>query len=364
MKKVKEYQPFSEIPSVILWEILGRVPIKTCLTCKLVCKEWYDIVVGPEFSSFRRHCNASRFTLLFYNAWTGGGGIVFHLVELEKALNVDDSGNFIVGGDDLIKIRPKFDTPSQKFYVLSRCNGAVCFGSIRDEYFVCNLLSGQCVNVQNLHELKQHRSYHSMGCELGCCPVTGRFKVLMFICDLLGKIELTMIQTLGNGEWKSVGNAPLKNLRDGCFLNGSSHWCGRAYIWSFHFGEEKFLRIPIPNDIVTTAYDKRKKKVIVLDSCLCLGCFSQRNGSVTMDVWIMKEYGVKESWVKQFVIVTNELCVPIVQLDKGKILLMNGFILYLYDTQTRVSEVGKFEFNEFSYAMMPLAGFDASFLRL
>ncbi|VFQ91645.1 unnamed protein product, partial [Cuscuta campestris] len=92
MKKVKESpQPCSKLPSSMVWEILGRLPIKTCLACKLVCKEWYHIIVNPEFSSFRRHCNASRFTILFYDHLVGGGGMVFNLVELEKSMDVDDS---------------------------------------------------------------------------------------------------------------------------------------------------------------------------------------------------------------------------------------------------------------------------------
>ncbi|VFQ87317.1 unnamed protein product [Cuscuta campestris] len=126
----------------MLWEILGRVPIKTCLACKLVCKEWYHIVVSPEFPSFRRHCNASRFTLLFTNAWVGRVGIVFHLVELEKTLNADDLGNLIGGVDSIIEVHPKIDTPSKFFYVLCEYNGVVCLESGESEYFVCNLLSG------------------------------------------------------------------------------------------------------------------------------------------------------------------------------------------------------------------------------
>ncbi|VFQ87311.1 unnamed protein product [Cuscuta campestris] len=318
MKKVEQYQPFSESPSVIWWEILGRVPIKTCLTCKLVCKQWYHIIVSPEFPSFRSHCNASRFTILFYNGLGGGKRLIFNLVELEKTLDVNDLGNCIVHVDDPICFEPKIDTSGEIWSLKYHCDGGVCFRSGLNEFFVCCLLTGQCVNLnlQNLPELTK-KSFIIFRCEVGFCPVTSQFKVLLFLWDAENKIQVTKIQTLGNGEWRSVGSAPLRkrNLVNGCFLNGSNHWCGPTCIWSFNFEKEEFLQIPFPDDIISST---NVKKLSVLDSCLCLGCFSRsRNQSdrVEMEVWIMKEYGVKESWVRQFVILADEWSVPLVQMD-------------------------------------------------
>ncbi|VFQ87315.1 unnamed protein product [Cuscuta campestris] len=369
MQNVKQHQPFSEIPSVILWEILGRVPIKTCLACKLVCKEWYHIVVTPEFSSFRLRCNASRFTtILFYNGWvSGGGGVDFHMVEFEKALDVDDSDND-VGVDDLsiIKVLQKFGAPGQRLHVSSQCNGVVCLENNNDDYFVCNLLTSQCVNVLNVHQLK--KQYEIISCELGCCPTSGQFKVLIMLWDTAKKIQLAKIQTLGNGEWRNVDNVPLRMLSGGgCYLNGSSHWCGRTYIWVFHFGTEMFMRMPIPDNITSANYTKQTKKLSVLDSCLCLRCFSQSpdksHGIVEMDIWIMKKYGVKSSWVRQVVIVTKAMSVPMVHMDKGKILVRTGVKLNLYDPQTQVSKVVKYELNRVCSYLVPFAAFDARFSR-
>ncbi|VFQ87312.1 unnamed protein product [Cuscuta campestris] len=76
MKKVKEScRPFLEIPSALLWEILGKLPVKTCLT-------------------------SSRFTMFFQEFGDGG---TFKLVELEKAFEFDDFGYCVVGVDDMIR---------------------------------------------------------------------------------------------------------------------------------------------------------------------------------------------------------------------------------------------------------------------
>ncbi|VFQ66218.1 unnamed protein product [Cuscuta campestris] len=303
MQNVKQHQPFSEIPSAILWEILGRVPIKTCLACKLVCKEWYHIVATPEFSSFRRCCNASRFTILFYNGWvSGGGGVDIHMVEFEKALDVDDSDND-VGVDDLsiIKVLQKFGAPGQRLHVSSQCNGVVCLENDNDDYFVCNLLTSQCVNVLDVHQLK--KQYEIISCELGCCPTSGQFKVLIMLWDTAKKIQLAKIQTLGDGEWRSMDNVPLRMLGD------KSH------------------------------------------------------GIVEMDIWVMKKYGVKSSWVRQVVIVTKAMSVPMVHMDKGKVLVRTGVKLNLYDPQTQVSKVVKYELNRVCSYLVPFAAFDARFSR-
>ncbi|VFQ87313.1 unnamed protein product [Cuscuta campestris] len=263
MMAVKQHQPFPEIPSALLWEILGRLPIKTCLTCKLVCKEWYHAIASPDFSSFLCRFMAPQLNVLFccYSGATVRS--TFNLIGLEKGSNVDD---------------------------------------------------------------------------------TGQFKVLVLLWDVERKIQLAKIQTLGDGEWRSVGNSPLKIVRGGCFLNGSSHWRDDKCIWSFHFGEERFspTPIPFPDDVISEAYKKKSKILCVFNYCLCLRCSSCVVGD-EIDVWIMKEYGVKESWVRQFVIVNDPWSVPLMHMDEGKILAESGNKLYLYDPQTRVAKTMNFD---------------------
>ncbi|VFQ87316.1 unnamed protein product [Cuscuta campestris] len=345
MEEENERRHFSEIPPAMLWEILGRLPIKTCLTCQLVCKEWYHIIVNKKFSSFRSMCNASRFALLFHDVKSGDDGLVFNLVEIDKELDVDGSQKCVVGVDRMIRVHPKIDTFNEIWYVRSHCNGVVCFISTKIDYFVCNLLTGQHVKLQNMHEIRNQSSSIS-SCVLGCCPTSRKFKILMLLSDMTTNIQVAKIQTLGNDEWRNVGNAPLKITADGCFLNGSSHWLDHNYIWSFHFEEEKFSQIPLPDDVIPQASKKKNMILSVCDSCLCLSWFS-KGDSVEVDTWIMKKYGVKESWVKH--------------MDKEKILINSEYELYLYDLPTHVSKRVEFGLYELSGPMLRIAPFDANF---
>ncbi|KAK9285893.1 hypothetical protein L1049_025094 [Liquidambar formosana] len=74
----------------------------------------------------------------------------------------------------------------------------------------------------------------------------------------------------------------------------------------------------------------------VFDDCLCI-CDSPSRGH--FDIWVMKEYGVQESWSKQFVIETPvhhqlwqfEYYLPIKLLNDGEILMLRkGFTLVSY----------------------------------
>ncbi|VFQ87314.1 unnamed protein product [Cuscuta campestris] len=258
------------------------------------------------------------------------------------------------------------------WYLMSLCNEVVCFQSDAwDDYFIVNFFSGQLVKLQNMHQVVSE-SLYELGCEVGCCPVSGQFKVLFLFRDDTNK-TMAKIQTLGNGEWRSVGNAPVSVLyEDNCFLNGSSHWRGDNCVWSFHFGKEEFSQIPLPDDIISAAH-KKKKQLNAFGTCLCLGifdsclCLSGFIGSVSVGVhiWVMKEYGVKESWVKQIAVVNDNIwSVPVVQLDKGKLLVTYGHGLYLYDPRTKLSKRVKLERNEPDCCFSTVvASGDAKFLR-
>ncbi|MBA0749601.1 hypothetical protein Gogos_003505, partial [Gossypium gossypioides] len=118
------------------------------------------------------------------------------------------------------------------------------------------------------------------------------------------------IYTIGSRTWRSIGfgNAPtdLVSLPFNAFLNGALHWynisfgCAGEFINSFDIDTEQFGIVPPPDhfqelDKVFTEYTTTG----VLGDCLFICYFPD---FVEFDIWVMKEYGVKESWTKQFVI--------------------------------------------------------------
>lgn len=64
----------------------------------------------------------------------------------------------------------------------------------------------------------------------------------------------------------------------------------------------------------------------IFNSDLTFSCVN-KHGNVC-EIWVMKDYGVKESWVKQFVFQRLDhwsLFMPVLQLDENKILVTSIF---------------------------------------
>ncbi|KAH6804187.1 hypothetical protein C2S51_032434 [Perilla frutescens var. frutescens] len=107
------------------------------------------------------------------------------------------------------------------------------------------------------------------------------------------------VYSMRTNYWKIVSNWPggLAFGGPGKFLNGIIHWsvCDRdravsSFIVSHDLATDTFIELPLPvfddNDV--------RVEVHILGGCLAALC----EHNVHMDVWVMKEYGKRESWTK------------------------------------------------------------------
>ncbi|KAH7834393.1 hypothetical protein Vadar_015534 [Vaccinium darrowii] len=91
-------------------------------------------------------------------------------------------------------------------------------------------------------------------------------------------------------------------------------------ILSFDLFEEKFHQIPNLDSEILEIY-----KISVLEGCLAItGASRERYGSLEVHIWLLKEYGVKESWTKEFVIKESfGRLSPLFLLNSGTIVLFD-----------------------------------------
>lgn len=334
------------------------------------------------------------------------GRLNFLMLELDKeSSSVDDQmGTISVGADRMIKFKPKFGVPNGKLYVVNACNGLVCLKSDKrwDSYYICNFLTSQFLTVKQVRP-RFHFLYKYV---LGSCPMdttTTQGHLCggsenPYVCGLtpargevcpethpkgpnlmthqykLLRILKTSIQyvaevlTLGSDEWRRIDNAPKSCYNFEAFLNGSYHWYdnkgGECSIWAFHFGIEKFSRIPTPGEFNA----KHHAALTVFDSCLCF-CCGNGNGFAyaESEVWLMKEYGVGHSWVKQFVIdapkpVWYYPYKPLMRVANGQVLInCCDSRLALHDPETGSYKEVKFDGD---FVIRRLQAYDADFSRL
>ncbi|XP_020425870.1 F-box protein At3g07870 [Prunus persica] len=185
------------------------------------------------------------------------------------------------------------------------------------------------------------------------------------------------VYTIGTGVWRSIGNAPSDLLKFpfSALFHEALHWVSLAVesaecIHSFSFETEQFRSLPL-----TSNYGRVKRefhdllKLGVLGGCLVLcvfgGCASRE-----LDMWVMKDYGVQESWNKILVIedlymkdVSCHYTEPVMILIDGQILMAFNGRDVVFDNQ-EVKSLGKsqitptgsaFDATSYSACFVPLS---------
>ncbi|ONI13667.1 hypothetical protein PRUPE_4G236200 [Prunus persica] len=136
-------------------------------------------------------------------------------------------------------------------------------------------------------------------------PATRESKKLAEILDVGKRWNYVSVYTLKTGSWRMIQRRyPYKfdRMQKGVLLNGALHWLlmdrvgvehRSSVIISFNLAEENVREIPLP----LASIDTRDYIVGAFRDCLCL-IHSGADGGMHNEFWIMKEYGVRESWTK------------------------------------------------------------------
>ncbi|KAL8482156.1 hypothetical protein ACS0TY_028352 [Phlomoides rotata] len=284
---IKNQELFAYLPPEIIIGILSRLPVRSILSCKCVCKSWLTLLESNEF--VKSHLLKAIPGLVVYRFRLK----LFKFFDFEDGLDLEHHGLHF-------KFVTEFNIPG--------CNGWIA-GSADGLLFVCN----------KYHLFEDHESVPLPGGPpLHCVPKSE------CVCH---------VYTIGTGLWRRISPVPqLYFLRDGdgAFLNGNLHWSvsdfegPRLLISCFDLETERFstFSTPLRQSALTAP-------PTIFEDCLCL-CDTTRYGD-GIAIWLMKEYGVEKSWTKQFFIVhaqpfettfyIDEAAYPIQIFEHGDILL-------------------------------------------
>ncbi|XP_004298221.1 PREDICTED: uncharacterized protein LOC101305660 [Fragaria vesca subsp. vesca] len=147
----------------------------------------------------------------------------------------------------------------------------------------------------------------------GFSPISDVYKVVVFTKSTLFEVksprefrlsrgpEKVTVLTVGSGSWRHIEDSVMGEFdhQSGIFLNGYLHWIGRTtlvgsrFIYAFCIESESFKELPLPPWTVDS--NKTRCNLGVLNGCLSIIVDLDCN----VNVWVMKDYGVKESWAKE-----------------------------------------------------------------
>ncbi|KAJ6893342.1 hypothetical protein NC652_027390 [Populus alba x Populus x berolinensis] len=336
----------SVLPDDITADILLQLPLKSKIQYRCVCRTWRNLLSDSYLSEFQRERAQSMLVLRSPPSCVSRKAAAlapndFYVVELE-------SGSV---RNNVMKLNTKNNLPTCHVELVGSCNGLLCLfdKNSKKVFYLCNPVTGEHVRTPaNCKKEKQRgQTILDVVFGFGFSPESNHYMVLRITRKKLTYPTSILrsegeICIFGDSEWKSIGEIPFPDCKKffGVSLNGALHWIlnlddyGDAdLICALDIDSKKIRPMSPPNGF---RRDTTEMTLGVLRDCLFI-CDSMT--LYNLDIWVMKEYGVKDSWTKEIVIaktslpsnLQNSFLQPIMVSKDGEVLISsdsNVFVWY------------------------------------
>ncbi|OVA15186.1 F-box domain [Macleaya cordata] len=308
------------LPNEILFNIFLRLPVKSILRFRCVCKSWFQFLTDPYF--VKTHVN--------YHYVENNN--LHIMVEHHDLIYSIDYKDLTSSSDHAVEMMDyPMKSANHGIQILGSCNGLVCIQSYDNSICLWNPSTKEFKKLPVPIMFEDHGGNDERAC---------------------ARALRTYLTRNGAG-WATItyGFGYDSNIEDyrkqpGVLVNGALHWKAirvvesedddLEVIVSFVIVNNRFKDVPQPENL----YSKLGKEVGVLGGCLCL---LDKIDMARVDVWVMGDYGVRESWTKLFSIsdktITQSRSVRLIQSYKNydEILLEkdNKALVLYYPKQER-----------------------------
>jgi F-box interacting protein len=286
------------LPHELVLEILTWLPVKHLYRFRCVCKLWNSFTTDRNFidaqlNKANQLCNNNGY-FVYVEPWVIG--FLPRLSRKELCMVTCNS-------DHTVNEVSRYLFPYVCLYskILGVCNGLVCLRSADDKCFMMNLWNPRIQKLKELPKLMEPETlYSAFG--FAYDSQNNDYKVIRIAFDP-NRFEAA-VYSLSTNSWRKL-EQPTRDksnylkivYMDGThtqFSNGALHWISAIrdngvfspIIVAFDVNEERFRVILFPG---------------ITKNC---GFLTDYKGSLAMrgyasELWVMKEYGVVESWTKQ-----------------------------------------------------------------
>ncbi|PHT33243.1 hypothetical protein CQW23_29580 [Capsicum baccatum] len=300
MKRVMKHSvPLQE---EIIIEILSRLPVRSLLRFKFASKGWMALISEPYFTM--KHLNHAK----------NDQNPQKFLVSLRYLLK-DDFSLYCSSLSSVQRIEEvqKLDCPSNG-KPWRRCKLYCCYDRLvligvlnyRDKtnrLLLWNPSTRESIVLPD-QKFSLERRWCTWG--LGYDSVSDDYKILKI--DDKARSE---ILALRSGSWRLTNNYPIGNCPDLLcteslvFVHGAFHWIddiARSTVTALSISSEVYTKIPLPAQMLSIYSHKCGQLVSVLTEKLCVYVNYMSQVGNTFRFWVMKDYGVTESWTRLFTI--------------------------------------------------------------
>ncbi|XP_057479865.1 putative F-box protein At3g10240 [Actinidia eriantha] len=290
-----------DMPEDVLIEVLTRLPVKSLLRFRCICKHWYAIILNPTFEHHhlnrQKSDNKGRLLIQRYKKHTYQYGYALLLDETLATISYHDL-DYLQG-----RGTREIDGP---------INGLFCLFNCMDRFIIWNPAMREFKLLPIPYHPKRlpHFSPGSWSVGFGLDQITNDSKVVLirqFCNDRTDYVEgdaCVNVYTLSTNTWRHLDGLDYlssKYLRaysgTGAYLDGIYYWIiPYRSILTFDMGKEVFGVILGPDThehpVLLTLYDNH------LAWC-CLRYVTESRIDRCIDIWVME---LKGSWIKQFTI--------------------------------------------------------------
>lgn len=373
----------TDLPAVIFMDIALRLPIKSILACRCVCRTWRETVSDPEFAKlhFKRakqglilrttepsHVSRTLFTVELENYnfdYTCQKQCCFeeHLrinLDTKLKLPLRDSKMVLNGKlDAMAKAKFKGGSKSKKlmatkprddkYCIVNSCNGLICLSEPKgnNPVAVCNPVTGEYMQLTGFVNFSKRTLPINAG--FGYCIDTNQYKaVRIYIKPVIPRDTgewrrhrlVAEVQTLGSGLWEEVASTPKSHegLKCPTYANGKVYWLlfpGFCYpgkvIW-FDVKTEQFNSVALPKYRFEEECKPYATTMGVSGDSICICHASDR-----LRIWLMED-GAKNTWKTAFSIDWEEgrwpkygSYYPMKLYDSGVLIFHTSSCLIYYD---------------------------------
>ncbi|KAM7276703.1 hypothetical protein ACFE04_018569 [Oxalis oulophora] len=326
-KKKQAISSAHGVPSDLTEGILSILPVKSLLRFRCVSKPWCIQIDDPHFILLhaKKSCeNVSDFSLIY---------------QKNRALYL----SCLMSSNNPEKHEYPFKLGRRYARLVGSLNGLVCLLYTGDTHFV----------VWNIST----RKYNSVRSGLSSCTnskicligfgyesINDDYKLVMVFVDRGPRIVCDVYSLKTNTWRRSPTQAPsscISNKKDvGICCNDALHWMTpiARTVFAFALATEQWQDVPLPDNVRPTHLGSLK-------GCLYL---ITRYQTCNIDVWVMKVYGVKDSWTKSVSVSLETISQQplrfryylIYAIIGDKILIKDGLLdtVILYDTKNKSVE--------------------------
>ncbi|KAK1398892.1 hypothetical protein POM88_008755 [Heracleum sosnowskyi] len=289
----------SDLPQVMLTEIFLRLPVKSLLRCKSVCKPWLHTISNPDFIKSQIFASQKIHTLL-------------NIVNEEQL----DAGNSAITETELVDfngqglscspihfeylVMPHVFQPTQ---VICSCDGIIClYNKYGDVVYLWNPSIRRCKKLPP--PTRQTSTSVPIMLGFGYDSSSNDYKVLRIVYEnRYDFVPIVQVYSTNADCYREFRAPILKKWmvyardninvyrRTNTFVNGVLYFDGGDELVSFDLHDEVFGLIPFPRFV------QRKMSDVLDFKCSVAMIFESGPG---VDLWTLNNVSGQLSWTKKF----------------------------------------------------------------